>query len=112
MAMQEITQEGAFTKETRTAINENFAELDAGGSGQSFASPTITGTVAGGATYTAPVLTTPDIGAATGTSVVLSGNCRAASYNVGATAGASGGPFTSVTGITVVNGIVTAIAGT
>lgn len=35
----------------------------------------------------------------------------AASYAVGATAGASGGPFTTISGITVVNGIVTAITG-
>ncbi len=69
MAIQTITQEGAFTKDTITAINANFAELDAGGSGETFASPTITGTVAGGATYTAPVLTTPTLGVATATSV-------------------------------------------
>jgi hypothetical protein len=41
----------------------------------------------------------------------IDGNCRATSYNVGATAGASGGPFTTITSITVTNGIVTAISG-
>lgn len=56
-----------------------------------------------------PTLVTPELGAATGTSVNLSGNCRAASYNVGATAGASG-TGTVISSITVVNGIVTAIA--
>lgn len=40
------------------------------------------------------------------------GNVTAATYTVGATAGASGGPFTTITSITVVNGLVTAIAGT
>lgn len=37
--------------------------------GSTLASPTITGTVAGGATFTAPVLTTPTLGVATVTSV-------------------------------------------
>jgi len=60
-----------------------------------------------------PTLVTPVLGAATGTSVVLSGDCRAATYHVGATAGASsGGALTSITSITIVNGIVTAITGT
>lgn len=55
-----------------------------------------------------PTLVTPVLGAATGTSVNLSGNCRAASYNVGATAGADG-TGTTITAITVTKGIVTAI---
>lgn len=55
-----------------------------------------------------PTLVTPVLGAATGTSVVLSGDCRAATYHVGATAGASG-TGTTITAITVVNGIITSI---
>lgn len=39
--------------------------------GSTLASPTITGTVPGGATYTAPVFTTPTLGAASGTSLAL-----------------------------------------
>lgn len=69
MAQQTITQTGAFTATTKDKINSNFDELYAGGGGQTFASPTITGTVAGGATYTAPVLTTPTLGVATATSI-------------------------------------------
>lgn len=41
-----------------------------------------------------------------------SGNLDAATFSVGGVAGASGGPFTTITSITVVNGIVTAISGT
>lgn len=40
-------------------------------SGSALASPTITGTVAGGATYTAPTFTTPTLGVASGTSLAL-----------------------------------------
>jgi hypothetical protein len=69
MAKQTIVQTGAFTADSKGKINDNFTELYAGTSGQTLASPTITGTVAGGATYTAPVLTTPTIGVATATSV-------------------------------------------
>lgn len=58
-----------------------------------------------------PTLVTPVLGAATGTSVNLAGNCRAATFNVGATPGATGGPFTTITSITVEAGIVTAITG-
>ena len=40
-----------------------------------------------------------------------SGTIDAGAYEVGGVAGASGGPFTVISGITVVNGIVTAITG-
>lgn len=55
-----------------------------------------------------PTLVTPVLGAATGTSVNLSGDCRAATYHVGATAGADG-TGTTITAITVAKGIVTQI---
>jgi len=55
-----------------------------------------------------PTLVTPALGAATGTSVNLSGDCRAATYHVGATAGADG-TGTTITAITVQKGIVTSI---
>lgn len=69
MSQQTISGGGVFTTKNVSDLNDNFSELYAGGSGQTLASPTITGTVAGGATYTAPVLTTPTIGVATATSV-------------------------------------------
>ncbi len=56
-----------------------------------------------------PTLVTPAIGAATGTSVVLSGDCKAATYHVGADAGADGNG-TVITAITVKKGIITSIA--
>lgn len=65
-----------------------------------------TTTIGAGATLTAPAL-----GAATGTSLVLSGDIQAATYHAGATAGVTAGPFTSITAITVKNGLVTAITG-
>ncbi len=55
-----------------------------------------------------PTLVTPAIGAATGTSVVLSGDCKAATYHVGTDAGADG-TGTVITAITIKKGIVTAI---
>jgi hypothetical protein len=56
-------------------------------------------------------LTTPVLGAATGTSVVLSGDCRAATFHAGATAGVTAGPFTNVASINVIGGIVTTLTG-
>jgi hypothetical protein len=58
MAVTTITKVGAFTDDIATQINDNFTAV---GSGGSFASPAITGTVTGGATYTAPVLNTPTV---------------------------------------------------
>lgn len=69
MARKVLTDEGVFTRKSKNACNDNFTELYAGTTGGTFASPTITGTVAGGATYTAPVMTTPTLGVATATSV-------------------------------------------
>jgi hypothetical protein len=131
MARQTITQQGAFTGETLSKVNANFTELygtPAGGSALTSAhllvgnasnvatDTAVTGDVtitnAGVTAIKASVsLTTPVLGAATGTSINLSGDCRAATYHAGATAGVSAGPFTTITGITVVNGIVTALTG-
>lgn len=80
------------------------------GNGTAIASQTGTGTKF--VVDTSPTLVTPVLGVASGTSVDLSGDCKAATFHVGATAGADGGPFTTITGITVVKGIITAIAGT
>ncbi len=67
MAVTTITKEGAFDHDVRTQINDNFAQV---GSGGSFVSPAITGTVTGGASYTAPTLTAVTI---TGTSTIANG---------------------------------------
>lgn len=57
-----------------------------------------------------PTLVTPVIGAATGTSVNLSGNCRAATFNVGASAGVDASiVIPAVATITVSKGIITAV---
>lgn len=66
MAVTTITKVGAFSDDVATQINDNFTAVGTSGT---FASPTITGTVAGGATYTAPTFTTPTLGVATATSV-------------------------------------------
>ena len=56
--------------------------------------------------------TLTDIMNISGTGIDVTGNVDASTYSVGATAGAVGGTFTSITSITVTNGIVTAITGT
>lgn len=127
MSQQILDQQGAFTGESLEKVNDNFTELYGSapvgsltsahllvGNASNVATDTaITGDVtitnAGVTAIKSSVsLTTPVIGAATGTSLALSGDCKAATYHVGSTAGASG-TGTTITAITVVNGIVTAI---
>ncbi len=67
MAVTTITKVGAFTNDVATQINDNFTAVGTGGT---FASPAISGTVTGGASYTAPTLTSPTI---TGTTAIGSG---------------------------------------
>jgi len=130
MAVTSITSVGAFTDDVATQINTNFASLSGSsaggtltsahllvGNGSNVATDTaITGDVTitnAGVTAikTSVSLTTPVLGAATGTSINLSGNCRAASFNAGATAGVTAGPFTTVASINVIGGIVTTLTG-
>lgn len=130
MSQQTLVGGGVFTNKNLNDINNNFTELYGTavggtltsahllvGNGSNVATDTaITGDVtisnAGVTAIKASVsLTTPVLGEATGTSLNLSGNCRAASYNVGATAGVDAGPFTTITAITVSKGIVTALTG-
>ncbi len=60
---------------------------------------------------TTPTLVTPVLGAATGTSVVLSGDCTAATFHAGATAGVTAGPFTNFGSIATIGGLVTTLTG-
>ncbi len=138
MAVTTITRVGAFDNQLATQINDNFTAV---GSGGSFASPTISGTVAGGASYTAPTLTSPTI---TGTTTIGTGatltsptlvtpalgtpasgtltNCTglpiAGITGLGtgiatglAANGVTAGPFTTVSSIRAVGGIVTVLTG-
>ena len=61
MSQQTITGGGVFSADNVSDVNANFTELYAGGGGQTFTSPTISGSVAGAATYATPTLTTPVI---------------------------------------------------
>ncbi len=99
MAVTTITKVGAFTQDLATQINDNFSAVGTGGS---FASPAITGTVTGGASYTAPTLTSPTITGTTAigngstiTTPVLSGTITG-TYTLGGTptlASAAGVPY-------------------
>jgi hypothetical protein len=122
---------GAFSRQNIRNINANFTALNGSaivgtltsahlliGNGSNVATDTaVTGDVTitnAGVTAikTSVSLTTPVLGAATGTSLVLSGDCTAATYHAGATAGVTAGPFTTVSSIRTVAGIVTVLTGT
>jgi len=107
MALTTIVANGALSQDVVDQINANFTA----GTGGALVSPTISGTVSGGATYTSPIFTTPALGAATGASIVLTGDMRAATFHAGATAGVTAGPFTTVASINVIAGIVTTLTG-
>ena len=130
MAITTITKVGAFSDDVASQINSNFTSLSGStaggtltsahllvGNGSNVATDTaVTGDVtisnAGVTAIKASVsLTTPVLGAATGTSLVLSGDCRAATFHAGATAGVTAGPFTTVASINVIAGIVTTLTG-
>ncbi len=121
---------GSFSRQNIRNINANFTALNASaivgtltsahllvGNGSNVATDVaVTGDVTitnAGVTAikTSVSLTTPVIGAATGTSLVLSGGLTAASFTAGATAGVTAGPFTTITGIRTVGGIVTVLTG-
>jgi len=130
MAKQTLTQEGCFTDDSLTKINANFTELYASTAGGTLTSAhllvgnssnvatdtAITGDVTIGNTGVTAIkssvtLTTPVLGVATGTSINLSGDCRAATFHAGATAGVTAGPFTTVASIQTIGGIVTTLTG-
>jgi hypothetical protein len=131
MAITTIEKQGAFTADVATQINDNFSSLGATSAGGALTSAYVlvgngsnistgvplTGDVlitnAGVTSIKASVsLTTPVLGVATGTSVNLSGDCTAATYHAGATAGVTAGPYTTVSSIRTVAGIVTVLTGT
>ncbi len=131
MSIATIKGGGSFSRQNIRNINSNFAALNAGatvgaltsahllvGNAGGVATDTaITGDVTIGNTgvtaiKTSVSLTTPVIGAATGTSLVLSGGLTAASFTAGATAGVTAGPYTTVSSIRTVGGIVTVLTGT
>ena len=135
MSLTTIVGGGALTRKNIADINANFASLGSStaggaltsghilvGNGSNIATDVaVSGAItmsnagvtaiAASQTITSPTLVTPVLGVATGTSVNLSGNCRAASFNAGATAGATAGPFTTVASINVIGGIVTTLTG-
>lgn len=115
-ATQGVTWNDANTAASGTVANRYLFGI---------AGPTLTATNAS-VTYTiascvyigaVPVAST-NVTIGTAYSLYVIGNARfdadvrAATYHVGTTAGADGGPFTAITGITVSKGIVTAITGT
>ena len=88
MAVTTISKVGAFTDDVATQLNDNFTAVGTNGT---FASPTITGTVAGAATYTTPTFTAPVLGVATGTSVAVTGLLKSSgTAGVGYATGAGG----------------------
>ncbi len=130
MAVTTIVKQGAFTADIAKQINDNFSSLSGTSAGGSLADGHIlVGSALGVSTDVAMSgdvsilntgataikasvsLTTPVIGAATGTSLSLSGDCAAATFHAGATAGLSAGPFTTITAIRSVAGLVTVLTG-
>lgn len=130
MAISTITQVGSFSNDVAKQINDNFTSLSGSSAGGTLTSAhllvgnssnvatdtAITGDVTisnTGATTikTSVTLTTPVIGAATGTSLALTGDCKAATFHVGSTAGVSAGPFTTVSSIQTIAGLVTTLTG-
>ncbi len=130
MSITTIVKQGCFDADVAKQINDNFSSLSGSSAGGTLTSAhllvgnssnvatdtAITGDVtisnAGVTAIKASVsLTTPVLGAATGTSVVLSGDCRAASFHAGATAGVTAGPFSTVSSIQTIGGLVTTLTG-
>ncbi len=128
--METITGGGAFTRKNIDDINANFSSLSGstaggtltsahllvGSSGNIATDTAVTGDVTISNTGVTAIkssvsLTTPVLGAATGTSLVLSGDCKAATFHAGTTAGVTAGPFTTVASINVIAGLVTTLTG-
>ncbi len=130
MAVTTLTKVGAFTNDLATQINDNFTYLggttaggaltnghilvgSTGGVATDVAMSGDVTIIASGATAikTSVSLTTPVLGVASGTSINLSGDCKAATFHSGATAGVTAGPFTTVASIASTAGLVTTLTG-
>jgi acetylglutamate kinase len=130
MAVTTIVKQGAFTADIAKQINDNFTSLSGTSAGGALTDGHIlVGSALGvstdvamsgdvtivnsGATTikTSVSLTTPVLGVASGTSVNLSGDCKAATFHSGATAGVTAGPFATVSSIASTAGLVTTLTG-
>ena len=130
MAVTTIVKQGAFTADIAKQINDNFSSLSGTSAGGSLAdghilvgsalgvstdvamSGDVTIINTGATAIKASVsLTTPVLGVASGTSVNLSGDCKAATFHSGATAGVTAGPFATVSSIASTAGLVTTLTG-
>ncbi len=120
MAVTTVVKQGAFTADIAKQINDNFASLS--------------GTSAGGALTDGHILVGSALGVSTDVamsgdatmvntgavtikqaltlaSLTASGDVAAATFHAGATAGLSAGPFTTITAIRSVAGLVTVLTG-
>ncbi len=130
MAVTTVVKQGAFTADIAKQINDNFSSLSGTSAGGALTdghilvgsalgvstdvamSGDVTIINTGATAIKASVsLTTPVLGTATGTALTLSGDCTAATFHAGATAGLSAGPFTTITAIRSVAGLVTVLTG-
>ncbi len=122
MARQEIKDEGSFTKRNKKAINDNFTALYNSGLAAGAIIGPASSTSGGIVTYDGTTgLLAQDSAVLTSTVVVgpasvTSGKVAVFSGTTGKllaanSTGATAGPFTTISGITVVNGLVTALTG-
>lgn len=130
MAITTLTKQGCFDADIEKQINDNFTSLSGSTAGGTLTSAhLLVGNASNVATDTAITgdvtisntgvttiktsvsLTTPVLGVASGTSINLSGDCTAATFHAGATAGATAGPFTTVASIQTIGGLVTTLTG-
>lgn len=130
MAITTIIKQGCFDADIAKQINDNFTSLSGSTAGGTLTSAhLLVGDASNVATDTAITgdvtidntgvtaikasvsLTTPVLGVASGTSITLSGDCKAATFHAGATAGVTAGPFTTVASIQTIGGLVTTLTG-
>jgi hypothetical protein len=130
MAVTTIVKQGAFTADIAKQINDNFTSLSGTSAGGALADGHILVGSSGGVSTDVAMsgdvtiintgataikasvsLTTPVLGVASGTSVNLSGDCKAATFHSGSTAGVTAGPFATVSSIASTAGLVTTLTG-
>ncbi len=122
MARQEVKDEGAFTKRNKKACNDNFTALYASGLAAGAIIGPASSTDGGIVTYdgTTGLLakdsTVTSASVVVGPASVTSGKVAVFSGTTGKllaanSTGATAGPFTTITAIQVVNGLVTTLTG-